>query len=229
MQEYLAKNPLPNGVHRKAGGIMAFIGDMVAPMIIAIITAIFLVYTVMVLQFERFRQPLLILSTIPFCLIGVVAGLLMFGSTLNMLSLLGLISLAGVVVNNGIILVDYVNQLRAQRREVMAKTMGHMNKDGEWEIELNEDEENKLLFDSVVDGSASRIQPILITTLTTLLGTFPMAIASGEGSEIYAPMGQAIVGGLITSTLITLIVIPVLYYLTESKRRKRTNNEKNEE
>jgi len=229
VQAFLAKNPLPNGVRSKAGGIMAFIGDMVAPMIIAIITAIFLVYTVMVLQFERFRQPLLILSTIPFCLIGVVAGLLMFGSTLNMLSLLGLISLAGVVVNNGIILVDYVNQLRAQRREVMAKTMGHMNKDGEWEIELNEDEENKLLFDSVVDGSASRIQPILITTLTTLLGTFPMAIASGEGSEIYAPMGQAIVGGLITSTLITLIVIPVLYYLTESKRRKRTKNEKNEE
>ena len=229
VQAFLAKNPLPNGVRSKAGGIMAFIGDMVAPMIIAIITAIFLVYTVMVLQFERFRQPLLILSTIPFCLIGVVAGLLMFGSTLNMLSLLGLISLAGVVVNNGIILVDYVNQLRAQRREVMAKTMGHMNKDGEWEIELNEDEENKLLFDSVVDGSASRIQPILITTLTTLLGTFPMAIASGEGSEIYAPMGQAIVGGLITSTLITLIVIPVLYYLTESKRKKRTKNEKNEE
>ena len=228
VQAFLAKNPLPNGVRSKAGGIMAFIGDMVAPMIIAIITAIFLVYTVMVLQFERFRQPLLILSTIPFCLIGVVAGLLMFGSTLNMLSLLGLISLAGVVVNNGIILVDYVNQLRAQRREVMAKTMGHMNKDGEWEIELNEDEENKLLFDSVVDGSASRIQPILITTLTTLLGTFPMAIASGEGSEIYAPMGQAIVGGLITSTLITLIVIPVLYYLTESKRKKRTKNEKNE-
>ena len=229
VQAFLAKNPLPNGVRSKAGGIMAFIGDMVAPMIIAIITAIFLVYTVMVLQFERFRQPLLILSTIPFCLIGVVAGLLMFGSTLNMLSLLGLISLAGVVVNNGIILVDYVNQLRAQRREVMAKTMGHMNKDGEWEISLNEDEENKLLFDSVVDGSASRIQPILITTLTTLLGTFPMAIASGEGSEIYAPMGQAIVGGLITSTLITLIVIPVLYYLTESKRKKRTKNEKNEE
>ncbi len=229
VQDFIAKNPLPNGVRSKAGGIMAFIGDMVAPMIIAIITAIFLVYTVMVLQFEKFKQPLLILSTIPFCLIGVVGGLLAFGSTLNMLSLLGLISLAGVVVNNGIILVDYVNQLRAQRRELIAKNMGHMNKDGEWEIELNEEEENNLLFNSVVDGSASRIQPILITTLTTLLGTFPMAIASGEGAEIYAPMGQAIVGGLITSTLITLIVIPVLYYLTESKRKKRTKNEKNEE
>ncbi|MCR4580095.1 MAG: efflux RND transporter permease subunit [Treponema sp.] len=228
VQEYLSKNPLPNGVRSKAGGIMAFIGDMVAPMIIAIVTAIFLVYTVMVLQFEKFKQPLLILATIPFCLIGVVAGLLIFGSTLNMLSLLGLISLAGVVVNNGIILVDYVNQLRKQRREVMAKHMGHMNKDGEWVIQLEDEEENNLLFNSVVDGASSRIQPILITTLTTLLGTFPMAIAHGEGAEIYAPMGQAIVGGLITSTLITLIVIPVLYYMTECKRKKKTRKEKNE-
>ena len=238
VRDFISKNPLPNGVRSKAGGIMAFIGDMVMPMIIAIITAIFLVYTVMVLQFERFRQPLLILMTIPFCLIGVVAGLLLFGSTMNMLAFLGLISLAGVVVNNGIILVDYVNQLRSQRREVMAKNMGHMNKDGEWVIELDAGEENELLFNSVVDGSSSRIQPILITTLTTLLGTLPMAMAHGEGSEIYAPMGQAIVGGLITSTLITLIVIPVLYYMTEAKRKvllpspngqtRRSDDEKND-
>ena len=196
---------------------MALIGDMITPMISALLIAIFLVYTVMVIQFEKFRQPLLIMVTIPFCFIGVVGGLLMFGSTLNLLSLLGLISLAGVVVNNGIILVDYINQLRAQRRHVLARTKGTQNKDGEWEIKLNPEEEDNLLRTSVLDGAASRIKPIFITTLTTLLGDIPMALAKGEGSELYASMGQAIAGGLLTSTLITLILIPVIYYISEKR------------
>ena len=190
---------------------------MITPMISALLIAIFLVYTVMVIQFEKFRQPLLIMVTIPFCFIGVVGGLLMFGSTLNLLSLLGLISLAGVVVNNGIILVDYINQLRAQRRHVLARTKGTQNKDGEWEIKLNPEEEDNLLRTSVLDGAASRIKPIFITTLTTLLGDIPMALAKGEGSELYASMGQAIAGGLLTSTLITLILIPVIYYISEKR------------
>ena len=198
---------------------MALIGDMITPMISALLIAIFLVYTVMVIQFEKFRQPLLIMVTIPFCFIGVVGGLLLFGSTLNLLSLLGLISLAGVVVNNGIILVDYINQLRKQRRQVLARTKGFQDKDGEWHIELNEEEEDNLLKTSVLDGAASRIKPILITTLTTLLGDIPMAVAKGEGSELYASMGQAIAGGLLTSTLITLILIPVIYYLSERAKR----------
>ena len=147
----------------------------------------------------------------------MLGGLLMFGSTLNLLSLLGLISLAGVVVNNGIILVDYINQLRAQRRHVLARTKGTQNKDGEWEIKLNPEEEDNLLRTSVLDGAASRIKPIFITTLTTLLGDIPMALAKGEGSELYASMGQAIAGGLLTSTLITLILIPVIYYISEKR------------
>ena len=220
VNQFIAKNPLPNGVHSKAGGIMALIGDMITPMISALIIAVFLVYTVMVIQFEKFRQPLLIMVTIPFCFIGVVGGLLMFGSTLNLLSLLGLISLAGVVVNNGIILVDYINQLRKQRREVLAKAKGFQDKDGEWHIELTREEETELLRTSVLDGAASRIKPIFITTLTTLLGDIPMAVAKGEGSELYASMGQAIAGGLLTSTLITLILIPVIYFMSENKSRK---------
>ena len=97
---------------------------------------------------------------------------------------------------------------------------GSQNKDGEWQVELSYEEETKLLYDCVADGAASRIKPILITTLTTLLGDIPMAISSGEGAEIYAPMGQAIVGGLITSTLITLILIPILYYIAEKPKKK---------
>ena len=158
--------------------------------------------------------------TIPFCFIGVVGGLLIFGSTLNLLSLLGLISLAGVVVNNGIILIDYINQLRKQRRVMLAKEKGTQDKDGEWHIILTKEQEDELLKTSVLDGAASRIKPILITTLTTLLGDIPMAFATGEGSELYASMGQAIAGGLFSSTLITLILIPVIYYMSESKHKR---------
>ena len=217
VNQYLSKNPLPNGVSSKSGGIMALIGDMVMPMVTAIAIAIFLVYIVMALQFEKIKQPLLIMVTIPFCFIGVVLGLLIFGSTLNLLSLLGLVSLSGIVVNNGIILVDYINQLRISRRLEIAKERGTQDRDGEYHVELTVAEENQLLHDCVADGAASRIKPILITTLTTLLGDIPMAVAHGEGAELYAPMGQAIVGGLITSTLITLVLIPVLYYMVEKK------------
>ena len=91
---------------------------------------------------------------------------------------------------------------------------------------MSDEEEEKLLVDCVADGSSSRIQPILITTLTTLLGDIPMALAHGEGAEIYAPMGQAIVGGLITSTLITLILIPVLYYTTERRAKEKLKGRK---
>ena len=196
------------------------------------IIAIFLVYIVMALQFEKLKQPLLIMVTIPFCFIGVVLGLLIFGSTLNLLALLGLISLAGIVVNNGIILVDYINQLRKNRRLEIAMKKGNQNKDGEWNVQLSCEEETQLLYDCVADGAASRIKPILITTLTTLLGDIPMAISSGEGAEIYAPMGQAIVGGLITSTLITLIIIPTLYFIAEKPKKNKylkTNEDKNEQ
>lgn len=221
VNDYLSKNPLPNGVGSKTGGIGALIGDMVGPMATAMIIAVFLVYTVMVLQFEKFKQPLLIMGSIPFCFIGAILGLMIFGSTVNLLSLLGLITLAGIVVNNGIILVDYVNQLRVQRREEIAKTRGTQNKDGEWEIKLSDQEENTLLRECILDGASSRLRPILITTLTTLLGDIPMAMAKGNGSEIYAPMGQVIVGGLLSSTLITLVIIPVLYELMEKRKTKK--------
>ena len=214
---YLEKHHLPNGVDSKAGGIMSLIGDMLPPMISAMLIAVFLVYAVMVIQFEKFRQPLIIMATIPFCFIGVVLGLMAFGSTMNLIAMLGIISLAGVVVNNGIILIDYTNQLRAQRRTEIAKKRGTQNRDGSWVVSLSPDEEEQLLVSSVTDGSASRIRPILVTTLTTLLGDVPMAVSKGEGAEIYAPMGQAIAGGLATSTLITLILIPVMYYISEHR------------
>ncbi len=233
VNEYIASHPLPQGVSSKSGGIVALVSDMIGPMLTALLIALFLVYTVMVLQFEKFKQPLLIMVTIPFCFIGVVAGLLMFGSTMNLLAMLGIISLGGVVVNNGIILVDYINQIRASKRTDIAMARGSKDRDGEWHIILTAEEEEKLLRECVTEGASSRIRPILITTLTTLLGDIPMALARGEGAEIYAPMGQAIVGGLLTSTLITLVLIPLLYYMSELRSalhpKLRKRHDKHEE
>ena len=219
--QWLANNPLPQGISTQAGGITELIGDSLPSVITALAIAWFLVYTVMVLQFQRFRQPLIVMATIPFCLIGVVLGLLLFRSSMSLVALLGVISLGGVVVNNGIILVDYINLLR-QRLSLQKQEAAENEGDNKAESEGE-------LRDCVISGSASRLRPIFMTTLTTMLGVVPMALAKGEGSEIYAPLGQAIAGGLLTSTLITLFIIPVLYYITErgSLKKKKAPGTKN--
>lgn len=219
--QWLANNPLPQGISTQAGGITELIGDSLPSVITALAIAWFLVYTVMVLQFQRFRQPLIVMATIPFCLIGVVLGLLLFRSSMSLVALLGVISLGGVVVNNGIILVDYINLLRQRlslQKQEAAENEGENKAESEGELR-----------DCVISGSASRLRPIFMTTLTTMLGVVPMALATGEGSEIYAPLGQAIAGGLLTSTLITLFIIPVLYYITErgSLKKKKAPGTKN--
>ncbi|MDY0372080.1 MAG: efflux RND transporter permease subunit [Sphaerochaetaceae bacterium] len=200
VQAYLEENPLSPSITSASGGLVELIGDAVGPMVTALLVAIFLVYTVMVIQFERFRQPLIIMASIPFCLIGVVLGLLLFGSSLSLISVMAIIALGGMVVNNGIILIDSINSLREEQ-----------------EVAPNVDTAMKQLRTCICEGGASRMRPILMTTLTTMLGVVPMAIASGEGSAIYAPLGQAIAGGLLSSTLITLFIIPILYYITERK------------
>ena len=211
MNEYVASHPLPSGIKVKSGGIIELIGDSLGPLIWALAIGIFLVYTVMVIQFERFRQPLIVMVSIPFCLIGVVIGLLLFGSTISLLAAVGVISLGGIVVNNAIILIDYINQLRTR--------YGEERHDRQTQLAI--------LKTSIIEGSASRIQPILMTSLTTIFGVAPMALSAGTGSEIYAPLGQAIVGGLLTSMLITLVLVPVLYNSVEQRRIiKRT--QKNE-
>lgn len=200
MNDYLVAEPLAEGVSSMAAGVLELIGESLPPFLTAMLIAWFLVYTVMVIQFERFRQPAIIIVSIPFCIIGVVLGLLAFGSTLSIVSLLGIIALGGIVVNNGIILIDYVNLLRRGQE--------------------GEESEGSLLK-AITEGSATRLRPIFMTTITTMLGVLPMAFATGEGAEIYAPLGQAIAGGLFTSTLITLFIIPVLYYRSERRLIRR--------
>jgi outer membrane protein TolC len=190
----LAAMDLPPGVSWRRAGTSELIVDSITSLVGVLAIAIFLVYVVMVIQFERYGQPLIIMAAIPFCLIGVVAGLAVFSSALSIIAMLGLITLGGTVVNNAIVMVDYMNTLRSR--------------------------EGLPLDEAILEGAAGRLRPVLMTTLTTLFAVLPMALAVGDGSEVYAPLGQAIFGGLFTSTAITLFVVPVLYRLLERRSGK---------
>ncbi|MFT5493758.1 MAG: HAE1 family hydrophobic/amphiphilic exporter-1, partial [Limisphaerales bacterium] len=155
--------------------------------------SLFLVYVIMAAQFESLMQPLVIMLTIPLAFFGTVLGLKALNISLSIVVFLGMIMLAGIVVNNAIVLVDYVNVLK---RRGMA------------------------LREAIVTAGSVRLRPILITTATTVLGLIPMAMGMGDGAEIRTPMAIAVIFGLITSTFLTLLIIPTIYYLLESLRMK---------
>ncbi|MDX1453896.1 MAG: efflux RND transporter permease subunit [Gammaproteobacteria bacterium] len=157
----------------------------------ALLLAIFLVYLVMASQFESLLHPFVILFTIPLALTGAIFALLLTNSTISVVVFIGLIMLAGIVVNNAIVLVDMINQLR----------LGGMDK-----------------VSAIIEAGHARLRPIIMTTLTTALGLLPMAIGLGEGSEIRTPMAITVIGGLVFSTLLTLVVIPVMYAVIDRKR-----------
>ncbi len=157
----------------------------------ALALAIFLVYIVMASQFESFLHPLVIMFTIPLALVGVILVLFGTGVPLSVVVFLGMIMLAGIVVNNAIVLVDYINQLR---RTGLTKV------------------------DAIVEAGSVRLRPILMTTSTTVLGLLPMAMGLGEGAEIRTPMAITVVAGLISSTLLTLVIIPVVYSVIDRGR-----------
>jgi len=186
---------LPPGINWRLVGGASETFSAFTSLLKVMVIALFLVYMVMVIQFEKFRQPLIVMAAVPFILAGMALSLLLMGSTLTIVAFLGGITLGGIVVNNAIVMIDYINMLRFR--------------DG---LPLNQ---------AVMKGASSRLKPILMATLTTVLGIIPMALGLGEGSEIYAPLGQTIAGGLLTSTLITLFLIPLLYTLVEGRVEKR--------
>ena len=148
--------------------------------------SVFLVYVIMASQFESLWQPFIIMVTIPLAFVGSVLGLHWMGMNVSVVVFLGLIMLAGIVVNNAIVLVDYTNTLRGRG------------------VDLKE---------AVLEACRVRLRPILMTTATTVLGLFPLALGLGDGAEIRAPMAVTVIGGLLSSTLLTLLTIPTLYYL----------------
>ena len=223
VDEYLKANPLEDGITTKAGGIGELMAESMGPIMRALIIALFLVYMVIVLIYERFDQPFMIMLTVPFCVIGVVVSLAVFGSSMNMVSIMGIISLTGMVVNNGIIMVDYINQLE-RRDRLDAAAAASIEVDDADKVLIGFmpfDDEISHLKDNVREGTSSRLRPILMSSLTTILGVIPMAIATGEGAEVYAPLGQVIMGGLTTSTFITLFLMPVLYFVLERHRIRK--------
>jgi HAE1 family hydrophobic/amphiphilic exporter-1 len=155
---------------------------------VAIVMALALVYMLMAAQFERFLDPLIVMLSVPVALVGVVPTLLLTGTTLNIQSLMGLMMLVGIVVNNAIVLVDAINLLRREYRMGAA--------------------------DAVIEAGRLRLRPILMTTGTTVLGLLPLAIGLGAGAEIQAPLARVVIGGLLASTLVTLFLIPVVYATT---------------
>jgi HAE1 family hydrophobic/amphiphilic exporter-1 len=160
-----------------------------------VLIALMLVFMVMASQFESVRDPFIIMFTVPFALIGVLWALFITKTALSVTSGLGILVLMGIVVNNGIVYIDYCNQLRRN------KGMG--------------------LFDAVKEAGRVRLRPILMTSLTTIFGLIPLALQLGEGSELWSPLGRAIIGGMIVSTFLPLVFIPVLYVIFENRSERR--------
>ncbi|MFY0682984.1 MAG: efflux RND transporter permease subunit [Balneola sp.] len=197
VQQVIDETTMPTGIFARIAGQNQEMGDSFQSLLFALSLAIFLVYLVMASQFESLLHPFIILFTIPLALIGAVVALYITGTTISVVVFIGLILLAGIVVNNAIVLIDLINQLRERG----------MDK-----------------FDAIMEGGKSRLRPILMTTLTTTLGLLPLAIGFGDGAELRAPMGITVIGGLLVSTLLTLVVIPVMYSIMDRKKYDSTSD-----
>ena len=184
IEKVLSGFKLMDGYMVKLGGESEQMQESFKSLIFALIVAIVLVYMIMASIFESLWQPFIIMVTVPLSLIGVAWALLITKTTISIVVLLGIIMLGGIVVNNGIVLIDYINLLRAK---------------------------NVKLFDSILIASQTRLRPIMMTALTTVLGLIPMALATGEGSELRAPLAITVMGGLLIATFLTLVIIPILY------------------
>ncbi|MDH3217839.1 MAG: efflux RND transporter permease subunit, partial [Candidatus Krumholzibacteria bacterium] len=186
IETVINRTALPAGVTVELGGQNQELNRSFRSLVFALLLAIFLVYLVMAAQFESFVHPFIILFTVPLGAIGVVWMLLVTGQSLSVVVFIGVIMLSGIVVNNGIVLIDYINQLRRGGMEKMK---------------------------ALREAGLVRLRPIIMTTLTTVLGLLPMALGLGEGAEIRAPMALTVIGGLLGATALTLLVIPALYSL----------------
>jgi len=184
IQAEVAKMNLPAGYYITFGGENQEMMESFASLGVALLLAILLVYAVMAVQYESFFNPFVIMFSIPTCIIGVVFGLLITGRSFSITAFIGVIMLVGIAVANAIVYVDYLKRLR----------------DGG--MERNE---------AIVEAGRVRLRPILMTAFATILAMLPMAIGFGEGAELIAPLATVVIGGLLATTLITLVLVPVVY------------------
>lgn len=189
----MAANPLPAGVELNQGGEAKDQAEVFTSLLTALFSGILLMYLILVLQFNSFLDPLAILVSLPLSLVGVMLGLLIAGSTLNIMSMIGVILLMGIVAKNAILLIDFAKEL--QGRGMSAR-------------------------DALIEAGGIRLRPILMTTFALVAGMIPIAIGSGEGALFRRPLGAAVIGGTITSTILTLIVVPTVYEIFDTMRTR---------
>ena len=198
IQRVLNDHPLPPGYRSRFGGSTKDMVEAFSYALSALALAVIFIYMILASQFRSFSQPLALMSSLPLTLIGVVLALLMFGSSVSMFSVIGIIMLMGLVTKNAILLVDFANRARE----------GMVGEDGQPQAPLPRRE-------ALLLAAKVRLRPILMTTLAMIFGMVPLAFALSEGSEQRAPMGQAVIGGVIASSVLTLVVVPVIYGYTD--------------
>lgn len=187
---------IPEGCSVEAGGSYETMMDAMISLMVAILLGILLMYMIMAAQFESLIQPLIIIAAVPMALIGVVAALAISRSPLSVVGCIGILMLGGIVVNNAIVLIDFINTAKKERAYTDR-------------VEL------------LVDAGKTRMRPVLMTTLTSVLGFLPMALSTAEGSEMMRPLAVVLLGGLCMGTVLTLVMIPVLYSVVDDRKIKR--------
>lgn len=190
IEETLA-GQLPTGVRSRIGGAADVFRSSLRAVGWSLLLSVLLVYLILAAQFESLVQPLVVLVTVPLAIAGVSFTLGLLGQSINLMSLMGCVVLVGIVVNDAIIKMDFINQRRAIGMPLRA---------------------------AILAAGRDRVRPIIMTTLTTILGLLPLAMGFGQGAELRAPLAIAIVGGLTSATLLTLLVVPVLYSLTARRQ-----------
>ena len=196
VESKLASMHLPEGYDYSIGGEAEDLAEDFGDLALALVFSIFLVYAVMAVQFENFLHPFVIMFALPTTVVGVILGLFVTGLPFSIPAFIGVIMLAGIVVNNAIVLVDYINILREKGQE---------------------------RFSAIMDAGASRLRPILMTSLTTILGMIPLSLGLGEGGEAQQPLAVVIIFGLLVSMFFTLLLIPLVYTYFDDLSRKFTN------
>jgi HAE1 family hydrophobic/amphiphilic exporter-1 len=184
IKDVVANVDKPTNVLIDIGGSYEDMQETNADLGLLFVIIVILVYLIMASQFESFKMPFIIMMSIPFAFSGVILALLFTGTTFSVVAILGAILLVGIVIKNGIVLVDYINLMI---------------------------DRGYPLHEAIIESGKSRLRPVLMTAFTTVFGLLPMALSLGEGSEVWSPMGIAVIGGLVFSTIITLVLIPVLY------------------
>lgn len=193
VMKFVNSYPFPDGYSFDDGGLYEQMIDAFEDLLLALLVAILLVFMVLASQFESLTQPFIIMIAVPFAITGTFLALFLTGKTLSITSFLGLIMLVGIVVNNSILLIEFIKL----------------------------EEKNMSLEEALVKAGLHRLRPILMTTITTVVGMIPLSLGMGDGGEILSPLGVSIIGGLLGSTLVTLILVPVLYSLMDDSKKRR--------